>query len=680
MTAAVAAAGAVAQSPDHGPAARLYRAAISAADARLRLHETAAARRWLDEAPESLRGWEWRYLQARADESLFAVAAHDRAVTALDVSSDGTLVATADAGGSVKVWSAGDGRAIRVLAGHAAAVGGVRFAADGRRLATSSSDGTVRLWDLESGAESLRLEGVSEGIAAVAWHPSGEELTATGWRRVAGRGVVGVVTVWRPGSSQRREIEHGVKPVVTVAYSPSGDMLAAGTWDYDTAVWDTRTWARPAVLVPPEDDSYKAVQSVAWSPDGALLAVAAKDGATRVWDVAAGTLRRTFSGQAEGEAQSVNGAVFSSGGDRLFVGQGDGTIRGWSLRDGTPSAVLHGHAGPVRAVAVSPRGGALFSAGADGTMRKWLAAPGAFDGSWPTREVVYDAAFGPGGRQVATTGWTGLIEIRDAETGVVLRSWTGHEQSGVRIAWSGDGRWIVTTGNDGRVVLWDAATSARLAVLDSVEGTQVTGLAMHPGSKIVAATTTPGTVSIWDLPDGGVRGMLRDGERPQADLAFDSSGGRLAVGARDGSVAVWNWAEAALVRRLEHGRGTTHPVWSPDGRTLAVGGGDGAITVWEADSGRLLRTLSGHQGSVNAVRFSPDGARIASASGDQSTCLWDARGGDMLVCVPSASQVYNLAWSPDGVRLLAMPLEKSLTWLDAVPLRERVRSDAGAIR
>ena len=227
----------------------------------------------------------------------------------------------------------------------------------------------------------------------------------------------------------------------------------------------------------------------------------------------------------------------------------------------------------------------------------------------------------------------------------------------------------MTSGNDGKVVLWDAATAERRRELAAVDGPQVTGLAMHPTEGIVAAQTVAGTVKVWELPSGVLRQTLADGDRSLADLAFNPGGRTLAVGARDGTVALWDWVAGKVELRLEHGRGSTHPAWSPDGLTLAVGGGDRTISLWDAGSGRRLRTLRGHDGGVNAVRFSPDGQRLASASGDQSTCIWDSAGGDPLLCVPSGSTVYNLAWSPDGSRLLTLPLERALVWLDSVPAR-----------
>ena len=661
---------------------RLYRAALSAADARLRLHETAAARRWLAEAPEARRGWEWRYLGARADESLRSFLAHERGVSCVDVSPDGALLATASADASAKLWEASSGRLLHTLSGHTAGVWVARFSPDGKEVATASSDGTVRIWEVATGQERSRLDGVSQGIAAVAWHPSGRELAATGWRRSRERGVWGLVTVWQPATSGRREIEHGIKPIVTVAYSPDGARLAAGTWDFDVAVWDTAAWGAPVILVPPQSTPYKAVNALAWSSDGARLAVGAKDGTTRVWDVAARSLVHTLSGQAEGKAQSVNAVVFSPGGDRLLAAQGDGTVRVWRANDGAQEAVLHAHAGPVAAIAQAGGGESVITGGADGTVRFWR-GPGGAAGSpgWLTREIMYDAAFAPGGGRVAVTGWTGTVEIRDARTGAIERSWAGHGQSGVRVAWSHDARWLVTTGNDGKVVLWDAITAERLRELAAIDGPQLTGLAMHPSEAIVAAQTVAGTVQVWELPSGAALRTLADGQRELADLAFSPDGRVLAVGGRDGAVALWEWRSGTLQRRLEHGRGSTHPAWRPDGTMLAVGGGDRTISLWAAATGERLGTLSGHDGSVNAVRFSPDGRRIASASADQSACVWDPAGSGPLLCVPFAEQVYSLAWSPDGSRLLTLPLARELVWLDSVPARDRAAvPDAGARR
>jgi WD40 repeat protein len=648
--------------PPEAPGALLYRAATAAAEASLRLHETAAARRWLDEAPPEHRGWEWRYLRARSDESAFAAEAHAGPINGVDVAPDGRLVATAGRDGRVRLWTA-RGAPVRDFLGHTAPVWTARFSPDGRRLVSASSDGTARVWDVESGMQALRLEGIGAGIAAAAFRPDGSRIAVSSWLRSRERGVWGVVTLWDAATGAKlRTLEHGVKPIVALAWSPDGSRLAAGTWDDDVAVWDAASWGEPARFVPPPGGPYAAVQAVAWSADGRRLAVGAKDGHARVWDVPERKLLSTATGQAEGQTQWVNGVAFHA--EDLLAAQADGTLRVFAP-DGRERVVLHGHAGPVAALAIG-RGGFAYTVGGDGMLRGWdLVARAPERSVWRPGQSVYELAFSPDGRRAAVTGWTGIVQVWDVLNGTLLRSVVGHEQSGVRVVWSPDGRFLATTGNDGKIVLWDAETLARRVDLAHVPDTQIAGVAFSPDGRLVAAPTTPGAVGVWDTGTGEPRATLQDGERAIWHLAWSPDGRSLAVGGRDGVVALWDWRSRAVTRRLEQARGSLFVDFHPDGRTLLAASSDRTISLWDVASGRRLRVLRGHGGAVHGARFSPDGGRIASAGEDGLAKLWDPASGRELLSVPAEAVVYSVAWSPDGERLALLPLDGSVRILHA---------------
>jgi len=69
-----------------------------------------------------------------------------------------------------------------------------------------------------------------------------------------------------------------------------------------------------------------------------------------------------------------------------------------------------------------------------------------------------------------------------------------------------------------------------------------------------------------------------------------------------------------LVSYTGHQQGIGPLGWAPDGARIASGARDGSVQVWEAATGHPILTYSGHLGEVTALGWSPDGTRIASAA------------------------------------------------------------------
>jgi hypothetical protein len=148
-------------------------------------------------------------------------------------------------------------------------VNGVAFGPDGSLLATASADQTARVWDAASGQERTRVVH-DDGVTAVAFGPD-ESVLATASADHTAR-------IWDALSGQERTWVSHDAPVWAVAFSPDGRLLATGSEDRTARVWDAASGQERARVAHPA-----AVAAVAFSPDGRQLVTGSFDAAARTW-------------------------------------------------------------------------------------------------------------------------------------------------------------------------------------------------------------------------------------------------------------------------------------------------------------------------------------------------------------------------------------------------------------
>jgi WD40 repeat protein len=287
-----------------------------------------------------------------------------------------------------------------------------------------------------------------------------------------------------------------VSPVGSVAFSPDGNTLAVGGYK-EVRLLDSRTgqtldrFAGAAGLV----------RSVAFSPDGKWLAAGGglcqQWGEIQLWDIHSRKLLRTMRGHHD----CIYSVAFSPDGKLLASGSYDKLIKLWDPVSGKQLRTLKDHIDAVFAVAFSPDGKWLASGSQDNSVKIWDVATGErlYTLSDPV-DGISTIAFSPSGKQIAAAGYDMHIYIWNlAQTGGTLaQSLIADEGSILQIAWSPDGKRIITSSSDGSIRIRDAATLDPIGTIPH-QSDWVDAMGLSRDGKWLAAGRFDGTLSVYSM-------------------------------------------------------------------------------------------------------------------------------------------------------------------------------------
>jgi len=284
----------------------------------------------------------------------------------------------------------------------------------------------------------------------------------------------------------------------------------------------------------------------------------AADRTVRVWDPHSGKCVKTFEGHKAGVLAvkwSPDDSQIASGG-----ADGDDAIKIWDLNSGDCKMSMHGHKGSVYSLSWRGDGKLLASGGADGVIRIWHLEADTQKrmvtmlhprGHGPELPGVLSVAWGPVGDIIACGTWADTVKVWDAAKGTCVWSLAGHKDWVRSVAWSHDGRRIVSGSADRSLRFWDLAGNKG-------KGQCVKELQEHtkPVRAVACTTTTPfrvasgggdASIVLWNIADGTVFGRLHGHEQDEVTgLSWNADASLLASACAGGRVRVWEMKPGAL--------------------------------------------------------------------------------------------------------------------------------------
>ncbi len=328
-----------------------------------------------------------------------------------------------------------------------------------------------------------------------------------------------------------------------------------------------------------------------------------------------------------------------------------------------------GHTAMIRSLAFTPDSNFIVSAGDDKVIRVWdwragktvrilrgQSGPGQYG-------KLYTLAISPDGRWLAAGGWAdalcpgrcGDIRLYDFASGELKTLLRGHSDTIKGLAFSHDGKQLISASWDKSAIVWDVETQELLHRLSGHTGAVMAAAFTPDGLRAVTASLDK-TLRLWNVADGAlIEEMTGHADRVQG-LAVSPKDGSIASGDVSGEIRLWDGGTGAFIKVLAKQKAEAASLtFSPDGRLLLSGEGYCAGScsftqhIFGVLDGRELATHSGHGNSVYAAAFAPDGGLAATGGFNGDIRLWAAATGKTAAVLRGTGrQVWNVGFAAEG--------------------------------
>lgn len=257
------------------------------------------------------------------------------------------------------------------------------------------------------------------------------------------------------------------------------------------------------------------------------------------------------------------------------------------------------------------------------------------------------------GQALATRSFIPLGPMPDHPPRALERVLGVHDRTVCTLAWSPDGAWLATGGEDHLVRVWD--TESWQLAYTIRENSVILTMAWHPRENLLAVAGWDRTVDVWNLSDKVCVATLGDHRGAVSSIAWHPRGEFLATGSWDRRVRLWNVAVGSQQWLGNTFGGKVAAVaWHPEGDVVAAGGSDGLVRVFRRGQLEHQFAVPAPNAGLVALTWNHDGTRLAVATNNGKVAIWDTTGCVYrLIRQHSAVGVTGIDWGGVSSRLCA---------------------------
>lgn len=323
-------------------------------------------------------------------------------------------------------------------------------------------------------------------------------------------------------------------------------------------------------------------------------------------------------GMKIGPLAPVAAVAFDKDGKRLASGS-YGQVVVWDLETARPVKLLTNVLGAVNDLKFSPDGTILAVAGgqpsAKGDLRLYRVSDWKLLGVLRGHDdVVFSVAFSPDGKRLVSASFDHTLRLWDVEKQQSIRTYAHHSDFVYAVAFTPSGKQIASASKDRTVQLFDAETGKSVFTFSGMEQ-DVMAVAISPDGKGIVSSGFESAIWWWN-PTTGEKVKAQGGHGVAVhELCFSKDGKRLVSAGADRTARTWDGTTGAALKTFAVGSSVYAVAIAPDAKTIATGSFDGLVRLWDEATGRHRATLlaiPGEGDQADWLALTPEGYTAGS--------------------------------------------------------------------